>query len=194
MAEHLDLGPAARRLADLAADTPDARLGGPTPCTGMDVAALLDHVLMLSQAFHRAAEKANSADDGPPPEADGGNLPADWRKELSHRLDALVEAWRAPEAWQGETAAGGVALSGQEAGAVALNELILHGWDLARATGQDYTCEEWEAQVSYDFAASVPDVPEARAGLFGPVVAVPEDAPLFDRALGYSGRDPGWSA
>ena len=194
MAEHLDLEPAARRLAGLAADTPDARLGDPTPCAGMDVAGLLDHVLMLSEAFRRAAVKANSVDDGPPPEADGANLPADWREELARRLDTLAEAWRAPQAWEGETSAGGVALSGGEAGAVALNELILHGWDLARATGRDYVCEEWEAQVSYDFAASVPDVPEARAGLFGPVVAVPDDAPLFDRALGYSGRDPGWSA
>ena len=31
-------------------------------------------------------------------------------------------------------------------------------------------------------------------GLFGPTVAVPDDAPAFHRALGLSGRDPAWRA
>jgi hypothetical protein len=34
------------------------------------------------------------------------------------------------------------------------------------------------------------DEPE---GLFGPVVPVPADAPLFDRLLGQTGRDPRWT-
>ena len=30
-------------------------------------------------------------------------------------------------------------------------------------------------------------------GLFGPSVAVPDDAPAFERVLARSGRDPQWS-
>jgi len=29
--------------------------------------------------------------------------------------------------------------------------------------------------------------------LFGPVVEVPDDAPLLDRVIGLTGRDPAWS-
>ncbi len=33
-----------------------------------------------------------------------------------------------------------------------------------------------------------------RGDAFGPVVDVSDDAPLLDRVIGLSGRDPGWSA
>jgi hypothetical protein len=39
-----------------------------------------------------------------------------------------------------------------------------------------------------------PEQPDRRVGLFGPVVAVPTDAPLVDQVVGLSGRDPGWTA
>jgi hypothetical protein len=38
-----------------------------------------------------------------------------------------------------------------------------------------------------------PGMEDARQGLFGPVVPVPEDAPYFDQVLGLTGRDPQWS-
>ena len=56
---------------------------------------------------------------------------------MLERLDQLAEAWADPAAWEGLTEAGGLTMPAEVAGTVALDEVVLHGWDLARATGQD---------------------------------------------------------
>ncbi|WP_439656357.1 TIGR03086 family metal-binding protein [Lentzea sp. HUAS TT2] len=101
-------------------------------------------------------------------------------------------AWRAPEAWEGMTRAGGVDLPGEVAGAVALEEIVLHGWDLARATGQPFEVDEGLLQVVHGNATSIG--PDDRDGsLFGAAVEVDSNAPLLDRVLGLSGRNPAWA-
>jgi uncharacterized protein (TIGR03086 family) len=68
------------------------------------------------------------------------------------------------------------------------DDLVLHGWDLARATGQDSTIEPQEiVRLWVNVSAAVDE-----AEKYGPEVEVPEDAPLTDRLLGLVGRDPHW--
>ena len=70
--------------------------------------------------------------------------------------------------------------------------IVLHGWDLARATGQPFHVDENLLQVVHGFVSSIG--PDDRDGsLFGPAVEVGPDAGLLDRVLGLSGRDPEWS-
>ncbi len=187
----LDLGPQAAELARVVAGIRDDQLGDPTPCAGTPVAGLLAHVVGLTTAFRMAAEKTPVA-GGPSSSAD--DLPADWRTRLPEQLDALVAAWRKPEAWEGMTEAGGVRLPADAIGLVGLNEVLVHGWDLAVATGQSYRPDDASAaaclRFALDFAAGDP---EARNGIYGPEVPVAEEAPAFDRLLGQTGRDPGWS-
>ena len=92
------------------------------------------------------------------------------------------------------TEAGGTTLPGEVAGVVALDEVVLHGWDLARATGQEFMCDPASAEAVLGFTerSAQPDQAAMRTGLFGPVVPVADDAPVFDRALGFAGRDPAW--
>jgi uncharacterized protein (TIGR03086 family) len=182
-----DLAPAAARLTALLDDLPDTALDAPTPC-GVPVAGVLAHLVMLSEAFRAAAAKEPG--QGPPP-AEPPALPADWRTVLPRRLDALVTAWRDPAASEGETTAGGLAMAGAEAGVVALDELVLHGWDLAAALGRPYTPDAADTAAVLGFTAQMAS-PEGVPGLFGPAVAVPADAPDFHRALGNAGRDPDW--
>ncbi|MEU9009060.1 TIGR03086 family metal-binding protein [Streptomyces sp. NPDC048479] len=186
-----DLHPAARAVAQLIDGVDDARLDDPTPCPQYAVRELLGHLVGLSTAFRDAARK----DFGPSTNTDPGSvlpvLDDNWRTVLPQRLDELAESWTAPTAWDGDTQAGGITFPAAIAGRVALNELVIHGWDLARATGQEYAPGEASLEVSYGVLKPAADAP-GRGGLFGPVVEVPENAPLLDRVVGFSGRRPDW--
>jgi uncharacterized protein (TIGR03086 family) len=190
-----DLEPAARRMADLVGGVPDELLGGPTPCPAYSLGDLLDHVGGLTLAFTAAATKATGDTVSRGPSGDVSRLGDDWRTRIPQDLVALAEAWRDPVAWTGMTRAGGIDLPGEVAGLVALDELVVHGWDVARVTGQAYEPDPATLDAVHGFVAqfSEPGMETAREGLFGPPVDVPDDAPLLDRVIGLTGRDPAWS-
>ncbi len=191
----IDLAPAAQRMADLIGSVPDEMLDRPTPCPEYALGDLLDHVGGLTLAFIAAATKAE--DEGGPtgPSGDASRLGDGWRSRIGRDLAELAEAWRDPAAWDGTTQAGGLEMPGEVAGVVALDELVIHGWDVARASGQAYDCDEETLEIVHGFVAQFagPGKEGDREGLFGPVVAVPDDAPELDRVIGLSGRDPAWS-
>ncbi|MCF6509717.1 TIGR03086 family protein [Blastococcus sp. MG754426] len=185
----LDLGPTADELARVVAGVRDEQLGDPTPCPGMPVAGLLDHLLGLSLAFRLAAEKRPS-DGGP--SADAAALAPDWRTLLPARLEALAAAWRRPDAREGEAEVAGVRMPAAAMALVALDEVVVHGWDLAAATGQPYRPDPAAVEACTLFVGDRSDPAGEPEGLFGPAVPVPDDAPALHRLLGRTGRDPGW--
>lgn len=192
----LDLQLAAREVARLLDGVRDDQLADPTPCPDYPVGALLDHLMGLSLAFTWAARKVAPSDHGPgagQPAVD--HLDPSWRIILPQRLAKLVEAWGDPAAWEGFTEAGGVRLPAEVMGAAALDELVLHGWDLARATGQEFSCDpaSTAAVLASTTESAKPEQAAGREGLFGPVVEVPAAASDFDKALGLAGRDPAWA-
>jgi uncharacterized protein (TIGR03086 family) len=79
-------------------------------------------------------------------------------------------------------------------GLVAADELAVHGWDVARATGQPYTCEPDVLEAAQSFLAQFasPDAPAGPDVAFGPSRLVPVGAPLLDRVIALAGRDLGW--
>jgi uncharacterized protein (TIGR03086 family) len=190
----LDLHPATREVARLLEGVTDDHLSAPSP-SDCDVATLLDHLMGLTMAFTWAAEKSTPPEGSKPPSSSGADLDPTWRSVLPGRLDALADAWSKPSAWDGMTEAGGVTMPGEVTGLVALDEVVLHGWDLARATGQEFRCDPDSAEAVLGFTerSAQPDQAAMRTGLFGPVVEVADDAPVFDRALGFAGRDPAWT-
>ena len=192
MTTALDLAPQAAEVARVIAGVRDDQLTDPTPCDGTSVAAMLDHFVGLTVAFRLGAEK--SPMEGAP-SADADHLPTDWRERLPAQLDALVAAWDQPEAWDGTTEVGGVRMPAAAMGVVAANEVLVHGWDLAVATGQPYAVDPLTAEACLEFNKGFAvGAPEARDAMYGPEVPVADDAPLFDRLLGKTGRDPAWTS
>jgi uncharacterized protein (TIGR03086 family) len=193
-----DLEPASRQVAELLGGVADEQLPAPTPCEDYSLGELLDHFMGLTLEFRNAASKATLAEGvsrGPGAASySAANLPEDWRERLAQQLDDLAQAWKDPSAWEGMTRAGGLDLPAEVAAMVALDELVLHGWDLARATGQPFECDATSTEVCFKFTSLASEPGADRRGLFGPVVEVPADAPLLHRALGLSGRNPAWSA
>ncbi|WP_328466949.1 TIGR03086 family metal-binding protein [Streptomyces sp. NBC_00448] len=189
----VDLGPAAARVAALAEGIGDERLAAPTPCPDTAVRNLLGHVIGLSQGFGAAGRKELGAATSTPPFTSVPDIDDEgaWRAELPAALDELAAAWREPAAWTEMTQVGGVTLPAAQAGVVALNELVVHGWDLARATGQDYQPTPEELATCRDFLApSAADRPAG--GPFGPALPFPPTAPLLDQLIALSGRSPSW--
>lgn len=167
------------------------QLTGPTPCPAYTVADVVDHVGGVAYGFARSARKQPMQGDAP---EGGGSLDdPGWCERITRDLAELVVAWREPGAFDGVAQAGPVELPAPQVARVALNELVVHGWDLARSTGQDYDPDPAAVATSAEFVATFDAPADVDGGLFGPPVEVAPDAPAIDRLAGMTGRDPSWS-
>ena len=191
----VDLGPAAQRLADLVGRVGDDELGKPTPCPAYTLGDLVEHVGGLALAFTAAANKDRSEHNERAGAGDASRLDAGWRTRIPRDLANLAQAWRDPEAWAGMTRIAGSDSPAEVVGLVAADELVVHGWDVARATGQPYDPEPavLDAARSFLMMFASPDAPAGSDVAFGPSRQVPDDAPLLDRVVALAGRDPGWA-
>src|SRR5690348_2901517 len=113
---------------------PATDLTRPTPCTDFDLATLVNHALGTTTALAGLARKeALDPDDpwGSRTNDTGGNWPA----RLADRLEATAAAWDDPAAWEGTVDLGGGEQPAATIGEMAFVEVMLHGWDVARAGG-----------------------------------------------------------
>ncbi len=193
MSVQYDLGPAARAMAKVVSSVTDEQLAAPTPCAGTSLAGLLDHIDGLTLAFTHAAGKDTGPATSQAPVADATRLADGWRERIPARLATLADAWQDPAAWQGMTRAGGVDLPGEVCARVALNELVVHGWDVARGAGLPFDVDAASVDGCLEWVCRATDgKPGGTPGLFGPVVEIPADAPRLHQLLGRTGRDPSW--
>ncbi len=179
-------------LAPMVGSITAEQLHDPTPCTELDVGQLGDHVLGWLTTF--AAGFADPQGRAPRDRLDGYRAPADAAAEVRTASDTLARAIRGGAAsrplWLGDSA-----MPGEMALSMILWEYQVHGWDLARATGQPWSPPPAAALESLRFAPGMlTDDYQGDGKAFAKPVSVPDSAPPLDRLLGLSGRDPGWIA
>ncbi|MFF2731346.1 TIGR03086 family metal-binding protein [Streptomyces sp. NPDC058008] len=183
-------------LARVIAATTPRQDPAPTPCAGLDVVSLRRH-LRGGIGYFTVVLADPDGDERPDPRAWTGPDDADALVEAITELSAVVRAALADGV---ETAAVRVpALGGTFPGGQVLSmlvaETVVHGWDIARATGQAWRPDPAASERAYALLADRVR-PEYRGGPgmpFAPEVPVRPDAPALDRLLGFAGRSPSWT-
>lgn len=190
--EYAHMTECAAEAARLARTVRAEQLDAPaTPCAGWDVRGLINHwVLYTSHGMEHRALRTELPEELI---ARDFTADADWAERYAAQLDRAVAAWSDPAVWEGTIGAGDAASPAADTAAMLIEETALHGWDVARATGQEF-------RLSDEAAAYVLQVVEKTAALyrqyegFAAEVDTADRATGFDRALALSGRDPQWTA
>jgi uncharacterized protein (TIGR03086 family) len=180
----IDFVPACDEMTKIVAGVGDGRLDDATPCADFRVRDLLQHVDLVAVGSVATARK--ETEEAAPDPLDLG---AGWRERVAEHLRELAAVWAEPATWEGTSSGAGIALPNELWGKIAFTEVVVHGWDLARATGQGFALPEASVRACWEHVAEfVPGAPIA--GLWGPPVEVAGDAPLIDRIVALTGRRP----
>ncbi|OBF47557.1 TIGR03086 family protein [Mycobacterium sp. 852002-50816_SCH5313054-b] len=168
-----------RAVAAVEAVRPD-QLGWPTPCSDWSVQQLIDHLV-------GGADYLLSAATGAEPVSPAGRAATDYRD----RVDRVLTALESPGAMERVCVSPlGFDWPVSDAVAGTFMDVLIHTWDLARATGQD---ERLDAGLVEACAAMfLPEMPRRgrEAGIIGPEVVPGAGASAQDRLLAAMGRAP----
>lgn len=189
MSSSIDVAVAAVRGAD------PAHYGDPSPCSEFTVAKVIDHIgfgMLLAELSGRRADLDPSWDVTGQAPFLVGRPESEWAVLIEEQGRRTAAAWSDPAVWEGETTFGGGPMPAAAVGSMMIADLVLHGWDVAAATGQTVTVSPALAQAALSGVEAL--APMGRdGGWYGPEVELPDEAPPLAKALGLSGRDPGWT-
>lgn len=163
-------------------DASDSRWDAPTPCDGWSVRDVVLHVIDTERDF------LARHDLDPGPVADLADLPAAWRAHCAAVTDVLGREGVAEREYDGYF--GRTTIAATMADFYGW-DLVIHGSDAARATGQPWSISDEEAASLHATADGWGDALHSE-GVCGAAVPVPDDASATDRLLARLGRDPGW--
>jgi uncharacterized protein (TIGR03086 family) len=153
------------------------KLDDPTPCDNWKVRDLMNHLFEVHAYFTDSAQgKDATLPQGDKPK---DRVKKDPARQYERARQKTLDAYR-PDGVLEKT---GPALG------IAFVDQLVHGWDLAKATGQDTTMPDDLAQAAFQMIdGRLTD--EQRGTAFKPAVTVRDDASAQDKLLAYGGRDP----
>lgn len=153
----------------------DDQWSASTPCAEWTVRELVDHATGV-QARVAAAVGADIADG------------ADWATVRT----AMATALEQPDALEGTLPPDspmGPMPKHQVLG-IAISDLLLHTWDVARSIGADETLPPAAVEATMMGLSRMPEEMMRGPGRFDPVVEVGDDASAQDKMIAFSGRQP----
>ena len=153
-----------------------SKLDDPSSCDGWSVRTLMSHMLETQKYFVGAARGEDvSTPSSTPPDLVSSDPSIDFAR-------ARAETLRTFEA------SGVIERTGPALG-IAFSDQLLHGWDLAKSTGQETTMPEGLPEAAYSLIHGR-FTDDQRKGVFEAEIAVAPDSSAQDKLLAYTGRDP----
>jgi uncharacterized protein (TIGR03086 family) len=181
------LDEAVPRTGKIVAGVRPEQLDDSTPCSEWDVRALLNHVIGVASVFSHVGE-------GTPinrPDAQTAYFEGDgYAPAYDEATAGLLAAWRRPGVLEATLTLPFGDVPGQVAASINFIDVLVHGWDLARATGQDVRLDDHLAQPALELSRSIMNDQLRASGAFGSEVPVRACAPAGDRLVAFLGRTP----
>jgi uncharacterized protein (TIGR03086 family) len=171
-------------VCGLVAGVGDEQLPLATPCAEFQVRDLMNHLFQVVRNAQLVAER-KEVDWTVTTQA----LTGDWREQFAGDARDTVAAWSDPAVLDGVSP--GMGLPQRTLGLMMVVDVVVHGWDLALATGQPYQVDELLLPATAEFLDTMGDMGR-RMGAFGPAVPVGAEVGRFGQLLALTGRDPGW--
>jgi uncharacterized protein (TIGR03086 family) len=155
-----------------------------TPCVDWDVRSLVNHLVGGLRIY--AAELTHT-DAGQAHEDDwlGDDAVAAYRDAAR----SVLAAWRSPGAMSAVIDLSIGRMPAPMAAVIELTEIVVHGLDLAVATGQEDVVDEDQAAAQLELMAGMGIDAFRVPGVFGPALPAPDGAPAHVRLLAFLGRD-----
>ena len=172
------------------------QMGLPTPCSDWDVRALLAH-LVGGNARYAAVAEGKPMGRGPAEGKPMGRGPVaadllgdDPAGAYQRSAAAVTAAWRDPALLDRPFDLPFGVMPGRVAVGIHLIETVAHGWDLARATGQQPAFDPDVVQAAAYFAQSSLTGERPPGAPFAAPVLAADDRPELDRLAAFLGRTP----
>ena len=164
---------------------PADRWHATTACDGWDARALVNH--LVSGNLWAAELAAGGTIEGVGSRLDGDLLGDDPAADCSYAAAAAAAVFRRPGALDAPCAVSYGPVPGSVYAGHRFLDVLVHGWDLAMANGQDYALDPQLMEACRQIME--PQLEAFRsAGAFGPEVAVPAGASTQTRFLALLGR------
>ncbi len=162
------------------------RLDSPSNCEDWDVRELANHLLGALAMFEGVG--AQGVADMAVVESDliGDDLAGSYDRLAAATLDA----WSAQGRVDGTAKMPWGEMPADLAVQMLADDVLVHGWDLARSTGQQVDWDQELAEETLGFADAMFSSPEIRSGSFGDPLPVPDDADAMTRLVAFLGRTP----